>query len=82
MNHNPMQLLFKFNVELVGIFLNPVNAYKNISGNEFFICIGKGNDVGIIIVFQVSLVYFQQVFIGAENKIKIGNGFHFSLTYL
>lgn len=71
MKNNPVQFLFKGAVKLPGIISYPLKAYVNLTLYAAGI-FGEveGDDIRIIIVLQVLLVYPKQVFIAAKNIVQ------------
>lgn len=70
MCHYPAKLLEESHLVCVCIFLHPVCADEYIATQllHSLILIGKRDDICVIIVIQVLLVYVQQVLICTKNK--------------
>ena len=69
MDHHPMQLFFKRNIQPLRIFLHALCADVDFSHERIFIE-RKGDDVGEIIVIQMGAVDLQQEGIRTKDKIK------------
>lgn len=57
------------NVPVIGVFLYPVKTDKYVSLYILiFFMVGEGDDIGVMIVMEVSFVDFQQIVIRADDE--------------
>ena len=73
-NDHPQQFILKTYTQIRGILFYTIYANVDVGLQGLgVLSVGKGYNVGIIIVLQVLSVDFQKVIIRAENKIKGGS---------
>ncbi len=70
MENDPVKLLSESLFQVLGIIPDPFHADIDFSGNDPTFRAGKrkSEDIGIVIVFQVSPVQIQQIDVVAKNK--------------
>ena len=66
MRHDATEFVPKIDLQVAGIVGNAFGADKHIAVHHT-VGVGKGNNVGVIVVVEVFDVYPAQVFIGAED---------------
>jgi len=78
MGNNAVQFMRKRMAQRKRIILHPVNADKNITFNYIFLVGGiEGDNVSVIVVIQVLLVYLQQMGVRTKNVIQVLKRFAF-----
>ena len=66
-DNDPVQLILELSSILTGIFPDTVDTYKEISGQSVTFTIVESNDIGKIIVLEISLVYIQNIIVRTED---------------
>ena len=67
MDYNPVQLVQKLRSVKVRVVPDGINAYEQVAGKSVSFAIIKGDDVCVVVVTQILIVYFENLLIVNEK---------------
>jgi KaiC/GvpD/RAD55 family RecA-like ATPase len=79
MDHHPMQFLRKGRGELLSVVTDPGNGDVKFSLQSLWSGVIEGDDVRVIVVFEMGPIELKQVFVAAEDD---GDRFYFKSLIL
>ena len=74
---NAFEFFFKIFGKGSGIVGNAGQRYENIAAYGFALYVVESDDIGVIIVLKIVLIYFQKIVVIAENIVDFAEFFLF-----